>query len=70
MLVFADKSTRLYELSRDYYEKLLQDNITQTYQETRYQTKKKTDREAKKFAKSLGLDERWNFIPTKVHSLH
>ena len=36
MLVFADKSTNLYELSRDLYEKLLQDNITQTYQKTRY----------------------------------
>ena len=74
MLVFADKSTRLYELSRDYYEKLLQDNITQTYQETRYQTKKKTDREAKKFAKSLVLDERMEcysdqsaFITLKDH---
>ena len=30
MLVFADKSTNLYELSRDHYEKLLHDNITQT----------------------------------------
>ena len=36
MLVFADESTNLYELSRDLYEKLLQDNITQTYQKTRY----------------------------------
>ena len=30
MLIFADKSTNLYELSRDQYEKLLYDNITQT----------------------------------------
>ena len=30
MLVFADKSTNLYEVSREHYEKLLQDNITQT----------------------------------------
>ena len=30
MLIFADKSTNLYELSRDQYEKLLHDNITQT----------------------------------------
>ena len=57
MLVFADKSTNIYKLSRDHYEKLLHDNITQTYQKTCYQTKK-IDREAKKFAKSLGLDER------------
>ena len=58
MLVFADKSTNLYGLSQDHYEKLLRDNITQTYQKTCYQTKKKIDREARKFAKSLGLDER------------
>ena len=57
MLVFADKSSNLYELSGDHCEKLLHDNITQTYQKTCYQTKK-IDREAKKFAKSLGLDER------------
>ena len=30
MLVFADKSTNLYELSRDHYKKLLHDSITQT----------------------------------------
>ena len=58
MLVFADKSTNLDELSRDHFLKLLQNNITQIYQKTRNQTKKKIDREAKKFAKSLGLDER------------
>ena len=74
MLVFADKSTNLYELSRNHYEKLLHDSITQTYQETRYQTKKKIDREAKKFAKSLSLDERMEcysnqsaFITLKDH---
>ena len=61
MLVFADKSTNLDELSRDHFLKLLQNNITQIYQKTRNQTKKKTDREAKKFAKSLGLDERMEY---------
>ena len=29
VLVFADKSTNLYESSRDNYQKLLHDNITQ-----------------------------------------
>ena len=74
MLVFADQGTNLYELSRDHYEKLLHDNITQTYQKTCYETKKKTDREAKKFAKSLDLDERMEcysdqsaFITLKDH---
>ena len=58
MVVFVDKSTYLYELSWDHYEKLLHDNVIQTYQKTCYQTKKKIDREAKKFAKSLDLNER------------
>ena len=31
VLVFADKSKNLYELSRENYQKLLHDNITQTY---------------------------------------
>ena len=34
MPIFTDKSTILDELSRDQYEKLLHDNITQTYQKT------------------------------------
>ena len=73
-LVFADKITNLYELSQDHYEKLLHNNITQTYQKMCYQTKKKTDREAKKFAKSLNLDKRMEcysdqsaFITLKDH---
>ena len=35
VLVFADKSTNLYVLSRDNYQKLLHDNITQTYKKAR-----------------------------------
>ena len=31
VLAFADKSTNLYELSKESYEKLLHDSITQTY---------------------------------------
>ena len=31
VLVFADKSTSLNELARENYQKLLHDNITQTY---------------------------------------
>ena len=74
MLVFGDKGTNLYELSQDHYERLLHDNITQTYQKTCYQIKKKIDREAKKFAKSHGLDDRMEcysdlsaFITLKDH---
>ena len=74
VLVVAGKSTNLYELSRDHYEKLLYDHITQTYQETCCPAKKKIARESKKFAKSLDLDERMEcysdqsaFITLKDH---
>ena len=62
-------------LIKGHHEKLLHDNITQTYQKRCYQTKKKIDREAKKFNKSLGLDERMEcyskqsaFITLKSHN--
>ena len=52
----------------------MHDNIAQTYQKTRCQTEKKIDREAKKFAKSLGLGEKMEcysdqsaFITLKDH---
>ena len=41
MLVFADKSTNLYKVSRQHYEKLLHDNIMQTYKRASPVAKKK-----------------------------
>ena len=58
ILVFADKSTNLYEVSREHYEKLLQDNITQTYKRANPDAKRKIDKESKQFAKHLGIDDR------------
>ena len=34
VLVFADKSTNLYELSLENYQKLIHDNITQRYKKS------------------------------------
>ena len=58
ILAFEDKSTNLYELSKESYEKLLHDNITQTYKKAPVKTKRKIDRESKKFAKNLSLDDK------------
>ena len=57
LFVFADKSTNLYELTGEHYEKLLHDNITQTYKKANAGEKLKIDKESKKFAKSLNLDD-------------
>ena len=41
VLAFANKSTKLYELSKESYEKLLHDNITQTYKKAPMNAKQK-----------------------------
>ena len=58
MLVFADKSTNLYELSRDNYQKLLHGNITQTYKKAPKDAKGDIDRKTKSFAKTLKIEDR------------
>ena len=58
MLVFADKSTNLYELSRENYRKLLHDNITQTYKKAPNNAKRDIDRKTKSFAKTLKIEDR------------
>ena len=63
MLVFADKSTNLYDLSRDHYDKLLHDNITQLVHKqrkilTRNQTNLRND---------LTSTKKWNVTQTKMH---
>ena len=40
ILAFADKSTNLNELSKESYEKLLHDNITQAYKKAPVNTKR------------------------------
>ena len=58
VLAFAHKSTNLYELSKESYEKLLHDSITQTYKKSPVDAKRRIDRESKKFAKKLNLEDR------------
>ena len=45
LFVFADKSPNLYELTGEHYEKLLHDNITQTYEKANAEKKLKIDKE-------------------------
>ena len=58
MLIFADKSTNIYEVSREHYEKLLHDSITQTYKRATSGTKRKIDKESKQFSEHLGIADR------------
>ena len=46
-MVFADKATNMYEMSKDEYTKLINDNVTKTYQKTTTSTKTKIDKGTK-----------------------
>ena len=54
----ADKTTNLYKVPPDEYKKLLSDNVTANYKKANTTVKTRIDREAKKIAKKLDLDDR------------
>ena len=54
----ADKTTNLYKVPPDEYKKLLNDNITANYKKASTTVKTRIDREAKKIAKRLDLEDR------------
>ena len=56
-LMFADTRTNLYEASREHYEKLLQDNITQIYNRVSPDAKIKIDKKSRQFTKHLEIDD-------------
>ena len=58
MLIAADKSTNLYKLTVQEYEKLLSDNITQTYKKTDRAAINVINEEAKDITKKHNLEER------------
>ena len=58
MSVFAEKSTNLYELSRENYQKFLHGNITQTYKKAPKNAKRDINRKTKKFSKILKIEDR------------
>ena len=65
VIVPADKTTNLYALSPEYYEKLLVENISSTYKKTEPTTKSKIDSEARGIAIELELDERIECLAPK-----
>ena len=58
LLVPADKTTNLYSMSREAYQKLLSDNITKSYKKTDDATKQGIDVEARGIASELEIVDR------------
>ena len=77
LLIPADKTTNLYDMSTDKYQKLLRENITKTYQKSEPDAKRNIDIESKISAKSLEIDkkmecyaERPAYVTLKDHKEH
>ena len=58
VFLFADKSTNVYEVSPDFYQKLLVQNVTKDYTIAEQDLVKTIDREAKNIATKLELADR------------
>ena len=58
MFVFADKRTNLYQMLSEKYRNLLHGNVTKTYRKAAVNTKRNIDKELKRFAKSINLDDK------------
>ena len=57
-LVNADKSTNIYKMNKDLYNKYLIENITKTYKKANKHKVNRINSEAKEIAKKLKLDDR------------
>ena len=62
MLVFADKSTNVYELKPEDHQKFLQNNITKTYKKASEMIEHEINLEAKQIAEKLELEDRINCL--------
>ena len=58
IMVFGDKTTNMYEMSKEDYVKLINDNVTKTYLKTTLSTKTKINKETRTFAKKLKLEKK------------
>lgn len=65
LLVPADKTTNLYKVSPPYYNKLLLDNITASYQKTDDDAIKDINLEARLIASKLNLDDKIEALPQR-----
>ena len=66
LLIPADKTTNLYEMSAKDYNKLLHDNITKSYKKAPDSFETEINREAKAIAASLHLDNRIQKFPKRT----
>ena len=58
ILVFADKTNNIYELTKTEHERLLHDNITKTYKKAPTKLERSINLEAQNIAKKIKLDDR------------
>ena len=58
VFVSADKSRNIYKMDKEQYTKLLNENITKADRKTNKISVKKINKDAKKIAKSLSIDDR------------
>ena len=58
LLIPADKTNNLYELTTEEYNKLLIENISKTYKKTNVSAKNAINTEAKAIVKDINLDKR------------
>ena len=65
LIVAADKTTNLYEMSVNNYKKLLKNNVTLLYQKADDSVLKNINAEAKLIAQSLQLDDRIESYPPR-----
>ena len=65
LFVPADKTTNLYKVDSRTYDKLLQNNITASYEKTDSNSAKKINNEAKEIAKKLKLENRIETLTKK-----
>ena len=59
----ADKTRNMYEMDKATYDKLLQENITKSYKKTTNETVNNINKEAKKIATELGIQDRTTSFP-------
>ena len=65
VFVHADKSTNLYKVSKNLYEKMLNDNVTKTYMKARDNLKHEIDMEGKSVAYKLEIADRMEIFAEK-----
>ena len=65
MFVQADKTTNLYTVDKQTYNKLLRDNVTANYVKCKTDVKKKINTQAAKITRDLDIDNRVEIMPCK-----